>query len=154
MRREEHTGFDARTWTADSAADALRAHGCRVTKPRVAVLRALLEHGAPIDAVGLTTLAQRYEPSIHEATVYRTLNVLSEVGITTHVHAGHGPALVGLQGADDVVAVCQDCGSIEPVPPDAVGRLVGAMQRSSGFAVEPGHFALEGVCAECLGGES
>ena len=149
MRREDHRGFDATEWSVDTAAEALRTHGCRVTKPRVAVLRALLEHGAPLPAAELTNLAQRHEPSIHEATVYRTVNVLAEVGITTHVHAGHGPSLVGLRGMGDVVAVCRDCGAIEAVPPRAVDDLVALMRRSTGFAVELGHFALEGICPVC-----
>jgi hypothetical protein len=30
--------------------------------------------------------------------------------------------------------------------------LVTEMTRSTGFQLEPGHFALEGLCAECTGG--
>ncbi len=149
MRREDSRGFDASAWTVTTAAGALRAHGCRVTRPRVAVLQALLEHGAPIDATALTVLAQRYEPTIHEATVYRTVNVLAEVGITTHVHAGHGPSLVGLRGGSDVVAVCRDCGAIEAVPTAAVDDLADRVRRSTGYVIELGHFALEGVCPDC-----
>lgn len=127
----------------------MRAHGCRVTQPRVAVLRALLEHGGTIDAIGLTALAQRYEPGIHEATVYRTVNVLSEVGIASHVHAGHGPSLVRLAGDDQLVAVCRECGAISPIPADGVAQLVESVEMHTGFVLEPGHFALEGLCGTC-----
>lgn len=151
MRTEASKAFDGREWEPDRAADALRAHGCRVTQPRVAVLRALLEHGGTISASQLTELAQRHQPGIHEATVYRTVNVLTEVGIATHVHAGHGPSLVRLAGDDRLVAVCQDCGAIAPVPAEAVSDLVDAVAARTGFALEPGHFALEGVCADCSG---
>jgi Fur family ferric uptake transcriptional regulator len=149
MEPEASKAFDERAWTPEQAADALRAHGCRVTQPRVAVLRALLEHGGTIDATTLTEHAQRYEPGIHEATVYRTVRVLTEVGIASHVHAGHGPSLVRLAGNDQLVAVCQDCGAISPVPGDAVDELVVRVAASTGFVLEPGHFALEGVCAAC-----
>lgn len=37
-------------WTVDDAEAILRTHKCRATGPRVAVLRALLRHGGPIDA--------------------------------------------------------------------------------------------------------
>lgn len=149
MKLEGAHAFDGQQWSPDEAEDALRAHGCRVTLPRVAVLRALLEVGGTIDAIRLTKLAQQYEPRIHEATVYRTVNVLSEVGIASHVHAGHGPSLVRLAGDERLVAVCRDCGSIEPVPAASVKRLVTETSRSSGFQLEPGHFALEGRCAKC-----
>jgi Fur family ferric uptake transcriptional regulator len=151
MRVEGSKAFDGRQWRPEQAADALRAHGCRVTQPRVAVLRALLEHSGTVSASDLTRLAQRHEPSIHEATVYRTVNVLTEVGIASHVHAGHGPSLVRLAGDDQLVAVCQDCGAIHPVPSAAVAHLVAAMTTETGFDLEPGHFALEGVCADCSG---
>lgn len=149
MKPEGNAAFDRRTWTPDDAVDALRANGCRVTRPRVAVLRALLEHGGTVSAPELAELAQRNEPGIHEATVYRTVNVLTEVGIATHVHAGHGPSLVRLAGDDRLVAVCQDCGHIVPVPATAIGQLVDAVADETGFVLEPGHFALEGVCAKC-----
>jgi Fur family ferric uptake transcriptional regulator len=154
MKLEGANAFDGQRWSPDEAEDALRAHGCRVTQSRVAVLRALLELGGTIDAVRLTERAQQYEPGIHQATVYRTVNVLSEVGIASHVHAGHGPSLVRLAGDERLVAVCQVCGAIEPVPPASVQRLVADTARASGFVLEPGHFALEGVCAHCSGGET
>jgi Fur family ferric uptake transcriptional regulator len=113
------------------------------------VLRALLEVGGTIDAATLTARAQLHEPGIHEATVYRTLNVLADVGIASHVHVGHGPSLVRLAGDERLVAVCQDCGAIEPVPAAAVAELVRSMVEQTGFALEPGHFALEGVCSAC-----
>lgn len=149
MKPEASKAFDASQWAPEHAHEALRAYGCRVTGPRVAVLRALLEHEGTISAPELTKLAQRFEPGIHEATVYRTVNVLNEVGIASHVHAGHGPSLVRLAGDHQLVAVCQDCGEIESVPGDAIGDLVSAMSTATGFQLEPGHFALEGVCSTC-----
>jgi Fur family transcriptional regulator, ferric uptake regulator len=154
MRPEASKAFDGREWRPEEAADALRAYGCRVTQPRVAVLRALLDVRGTIDAAALTAMAQVYAPNIHEATVYRTVSVLSEVGIASHVHAGHGPSLVRLAGDEHLVAVCQDCGAIEAVPMAAVETLVAAMANSNGFVLEPGHFALEGVCVHCSGDSS
>lgn len=149
MKSDGGATFDSHAWTPDRASDALRAHGCRVTQPRVAVLRALLEHGGTINAAELTQLAQVYEPGIHEATVYRTVNVLTELGIASHVHAGHGRSLVRLGGDSGLVAVCDRCGRIEPIPAEPIDSLVEQMQATSGFRLEPGHFALEGTCARC-----
>ncbi len=141
--------FEVEVATSISAEQLLRQYGCRATKPRIAVLDALIAHDGPIDAIALTDLAQADEPSIHEATVYRTIGVLSELGIVNHVHAGHGPSLVRLSDNSDLVAVCQDCGAIVDLPGKAIRRLISDMQRATGFILEPGHFALEGVCANC-----
>lgn len=150
MRIEGHA---AGQLVVDDDADAtavLRAAGCRVTRPRVAVLQALLDHGGPLDAAQMTTLAQDVEPGIHEATVYRTIGVLADVGIVSHVHAGHGPSLVRLSNREAVVAVCRECGAIESLPVVAVDHLVATIEAGSGFSLELGHFALEGVCGQCL----
>lgn len=149
MRREPVGQLDNPTGPAD-AETLLREFGCRATRPRVAVLDALIRHDGPIDALTLTEMAQANEPSIHEATVYRTIGMLSELGLVNHVHAGHGPSLVRLASNNDLVAVCQDCGAIADIPIEAVSPLIKAVENDSGFVLEPGHFALEGVCADCL----
>lgn len=132
-----------------SATDVLRSHGCRATKPRVAVLDAVLRAGRPLDATELAARAQQELDGIHEATVYRTIAVLSELGIVTHVHAGHGPALVELASDDSLLVVCKRCGRIERAPASARQRLVDDVDRELGFSLDLGHFALEGLCGEC-----
>jgi len=114
-------------------------------------MRALLRHGGPIDAAELTRLAQVEESTIHEATVYRTIGVLSDRGIVTHVHAGHGPSLVRLGGDHGLLAVCRGCGGIAQLPAELVKTFVEQTHTAVGFTLELGHFALEGVCAACIG---
>jgi Fur family ferric uptake transcriptional regulator len=142
-------GWTVDGWTVEDAEAILRTHNCRATGPRVAVLTALLRHGGPIDAGALTTLALAEAAGIHEATVYRTISVLSDRGIVTHVHAGHGPSLVRLGGDHGLIAVCRDCGGITSVPADTVERFISEARNAIGFTLEPGHFALEGVCGRC-----
>lgn len=150
MKLDGRSAFDRRSWPPEEAEEALRAYGCRVTQPRIAVLQALLELGGTVDAATLTERAQRLVPGIHEATVYRTVNTLTEVGIASHVHAGHGPSLVRLGGERQLVAVCDRCGKIEEVPTAPIDALVETMRATSGFDLQPGHFALEGTCAGCV----
>ncbi len=150
MKPDTIRARDQRSWPPEEAEKALRAHGCRVTQPRLAVLQALLEIGGTVDTPTLTASAQRLVPGIHEATVYRTVNTLTEVGIASHVHAGHGRSLVRLGGERRLVAVCERCGRIEPVPPGPIDALTDEMRTLSGFELQPGHFALEGICAACV----
>jgi Fur family ferric uptake transcriptional regulator len=135
--------------TGPDAEELLRARGCRATKPRVAVLQAVLDAGRPLDAAELTELAGRSIPGIHEATVYRNITLLSDLGLVTHVHAGHGPSLVKLADDDAILVVCRVCGTTERLPAPAIDAFRGDVDRALGFRLEIGHFALEGICARC-----
>lgn len=149
MKLEGRSEFDRHSWQPGEAVEALRAHGCRVTQPRVAVLQVLLEMGSTVDTPTLTARAQELVPGIHEATVYRTINTLTEVGIASHVHAGHGRSLVRLGGDHQMVAVCDRCGAVETVPMGPIDQLASELRAESGFHLQAGHFALEGLCADC-----
>lgn len=149
MRLQDETEALTGSDIADDAETMLRAHHCRATGPRKAVLSALLRHGGALDIASLTKLAQSEAPDIHEATVYRTIGILSDRGIVTHVHAGHGPSLVRLGGDHGLIALCRDCNCITELPAATVERFILEAQQAIGFTLEPGHFALEGVCANC-----
>ena len=56
-----------------------------------------------------------------------------------------------LGGDHGLLAVCRDCGAIAQLPAEAVETFVEQAHTAVGFTLEPGHFALEGVCARCLG---
>ena len=133
----------------DDAETMLRTHNCKATAPRIAVLRALLRHGGALDIASLTKLAKSEVPEIHEATVYRTIGTLSDRGMVTHVHAGHGPSLVRLGGDHGLIALCRTCNRVTELPTATVERFILEAQEAIGFTLEPGHFALEGVCANC-----
>jgi Fe2+ or Zn2+ uptake regulation protein len=127
----------------------LRERGGKVTRPRRAIITALLETDQHVTAEVLVDAVRRDNPAIHLSTVYRTLDALTEMGVINHVHLGHGPAVYHL--ADDVHhhLVCDGCGAIIQLPAntfDALGRRV---ERDYGFRLDAHHFALGGRCRNC-----
>jgi Fur family transcriptional regulator, ferric uptake regulator len=63
--------------------ERMRAKGLRLTEQR-RVLADLLEHAKEhLDAEAVYQLARRRDPTIHRATVYRTLNTLKRWGSWT-----------------------------------------------------------------------
>ncbi|PWJ15902.1 Fur family transcriptional regulator [Jannaschia seohaensis] len=73
-----------------SEGDALlRAADLRITRPRQAIARVLSEARDHPDADQVLRRARRHDPSISQATAYRTLSVLTESGILrTHTFDG------------------------------------------------------------------
>jgi Fur family ferric uptake transcriptional regulator len=129
----------------------LRARGYRLTPQRQLVLEAVAElgHATPEEIV---TAARRTASGINISTVYRTLELLEELGLVQHTHLGHGaPTYSVSSDHDHVHLVCRDCGCVEEAPPAIVEPIVLELAATRGFQVDVGHFAVFGRCRECSG---
>jgi Fur family ferric uptake transcriptional regulator len=136
-------------WVAD-----LRARGYRLTPQRQLVLEAVasLGHATPEDIV---TAVRRTASGVNISTVYRTLELLEELGLVTHTHLGHGPPTYHPAAEDDHVhLVCRVCGSVTEAPPTLVEPLVSSLAETQGFTADVGHLAIFGTCRTCAGRDS
>ncbi|MGD0683930.1 MAG: transcriptional repressor [Streptosporangiaceae bacterium] len=129
--------------------DTLRASGFRVTPQRQLVLEAVtrLEHATPEEI--FAEIHQRAR-GVNVSTVYRTLEVLEQVGLVTHTHLGHGAPRYHLAAeAQHVHLVCRDCEKVIQVDPAAVGSLVTVLDADFGFETDVGHLTVFGRCGDC-----
>jgi len=129
----------------------LRARGERMTGPRRAVLTALVRHGGHVLAAEVVEAVADVDPSVHRASVYRTLETLSDLGVVQHLHLGHGGTAYHLSDGDHhhVHAQCQVCGGVEDLPADLLDTVAEQVVLRSGFVLDPGHVALSGTCRAC-----
>lgn len=143
---------------ADSVGDVLaevagllRARGERMTGPRRAVLSVLARQTDHVSADALVTLVAEQDPGVHRASVYRTLDALSDLGVVQHVHVGHGATTYHLVRPDDrhLHAHCRVCGSVRDLPSDLLDDVAAALARKYGFVLDAGHVALSGTCRRC-----
>src|SRR5687768_14597622 len=103
----------------DSAVDALRAKGLRVSAARRLVLEALYGAKGPITAEQIATGLAGRLPRSDLASVYRNLETLENVGLVRHFHLGHGPGLYAPSGAGDrEYLVCNGCSTVTAVAPE------------------------------------
>jgi Fur family transcriptional regulator, ferric uptake regulator len=127
----------------------LRASGYRVTPQRQLVLEAVarLEHATPEDIYDDVRLTAR---GINVSTVYRTLELLEQLGLVTHTHLSHGAPSYHLAGdSEHVHLVCSQCERVTQVERSAVRTLVTALEESHGFKTDVGHLTVFGLCAQC-----
>lgn len=127
----------------------LRARGYRLTPQRKLVLDAVrsLGHSTPEE---ITAKVQAESGSVNTSTVYRSLDLLEELGLVTHTHLGHGaPTYHPADASDHIHLVCGVCGSVESVSADVLTPLVGILQEREGFEVDVTHIAVQGRCARC-----
>ena len=127
----------------------LRARGYRVTPQRQLVLEAVhqLGHATP-DQVHAKVA--EVAAGVNITTVYRTLELLEELGLVTHTHLSHGaPTFHPVGETQHVHLVCRACGGVSELPSGFLAPLAESLDRERGFLLDIGHVALFGVCVAC-----
>jgi Fur family transcriptional regulator, ferric uptake regulator len=133
----------------DGFDQVLRARGLRATPQRRLVLDAVaaLGHGTPEQ---VCDRVQEVAPSLSLSTVYRTLELLEDLGVVSHTHLGHGaPTYHPISHADHIHLVCRRCGAVSQADVVHARELAGEVRRRHGFTVDVTHLALDGVCQAC-----
>ena len=139
----------------DSAVDALRAKGLRVSAARRLVLEALYAAKGPITAEQIATGLAGRLPRSDLASVYRNLETLENVGLVRHFHLGHGPGLYAPSGAGDrEYLVCNSCSTVTAVAPKEMEPVRALIQKRFGYEARFSHFPILGLCADCAREES
>lgn len=131
--------------SADPLTEALRARGMRVTPQRRDVL-------AAVRSLGHATAEQiaAQVSGIDLTTVYRTVQLLEDIGLVAHTHLGHGAP--SYRPADDahVHVICHSCGSVLDAPPKLTDDLARRLHSELGFTLDVAHFTVFGHCADCV----
>jgi Fur family ferric uptake transcriptional regulator len=76
----------------------LRKHSCRITVPRQVILDVLSKEGKHLSAEDIFLKVHRVYPDIGLTTVYRTLNLLTQIGMVSKFDFGDGRARFELSG--------------------------------------------------------
>ncbi len=127
----------------------LRARGLRLTPQRELVLDAVrdLGHATPEQVLGHV---QRTATGVNASTVYRTLDLLEELGLVRHTHLGHGAPTYHYGGsADHFHAVCRDCGAVSEVPTGTAHGFAEQLRAELAFETDMGHLTVFGRCGRC-----
>jgi Fur family ferric uptake transcriptional regulator len=129
----------------------LRAGGYRVTPQRQLVLEAVaaLDHATPESILAQVQLTST---AVNLSTVYRSLEVLEEVGLVTHAHLGHGsPAYHSVDEAPHIHLVCSGCGMVLSVPAEVAEPFAALLETRTGFRADIAHVTVQGLCGACRG---
>lgn len=129
--------------------ERLRAGGYKVTPQRQLVLEAIgrLDHATPEK---ILAEVQQTARGVNLSTIYRALDVLDEVGLVTHHHLNDGAPTYHLASEDGHVhLVCQGCGNVSQVRPEAIKPLITALDEGQGFETDVAHLTVFGRCSQC-----
>jgi Fur family peroxide stress response transcriptional regulator len=137
---------------ADKMLADLKRAGLKLTPQRIAIVRELADDLSHPTAQALFERLRPAFPTMSFATVYSTLDVLVDRGLTGALAADHGTR--GVRFDPNVEphhhAICDACGSVIDIPLDALeGTPAPRLLQGSRFRVLREERTYRGLCDRC-----
>ncbi len=130
--------------------DRLRSSGQRLTPQRLLILELLFAHGGHTTADEIFAAAVERYPYLNISTVYRTLELLRDVGIVSETDLGDGKRHFALLSDDrHHHLICLHCGYVEEVEDQPFDVLRIGLLQAHGFEARIDHLAIFGACQAC-----
>ena len=128
----------------------LTEQGYRLTPQRMMILSAIENSDDHISAEEIYAQVVTKYPYVNISTVYRTLELLKELGLVTETNLGGGrvryhPADKGRHHH----LVCQECGTIIDLNESVLSSLKSALLKEYKFSADLRHLAIFGRCVNC-----
>jgi Fur family ferric uptake transcriptional regulator len=132
----------------------LHSQSYKLTPQREATVRVLLENEEDhLSAEDVYLLVKDKAPEIGLATVYRTLELLSDLKIIHKLNFGDGVARYEFR-ADDAEhhhhhLVCHHCGSVDEILEDFLGPIEEKVVKDFDFHILDHRLIFYGICYRC-----
>ncbi len=124
--------------------------GYRITQPRRAVIRALLEDGGCSSPGEIHARARSYCSTVGLVTVYRTLDLLAEMGFVRRIHTENGcHSYAAADHGHRHHLVCRHCGAAVEFEGCDLSPFLSSVSRSTGYVIEDHLLELKGLCTAC-----
>ncbi|NMB43854.1 MAG: transcriptional repressor [Clostridiales bacterium] len=135
----------------------LRDNGLKVTSQRLMILEALRKRpDKHLTAEEIYELVKAKNPDIGLATIYRTIQLLSELNLIDKLNIGDGQVRyeIGQLDKDDNIhhhhhLICLNCEKILTFEDDLLDQLEDTIEKTMNFKVVDHEVKLFGYCSEC-----
>ena len=129
---------------------ALKEAGYRLTSQRRSLAGLIEERRGHFTAEGLLRESRRRRLGVTRATVFRSLDVLAELGLVERLDLPSGEhAFVACETSHHHHIVCSSCGRSTKVSDNGLEAVAAAVERESGYRVDAHRLELFGVCPAC-----
>ncbi|SDN38928.1 Fur family transcriptional regulator [Alkalicoccus daliensis] len=132
----------------------LHSQSYKLTPQREATVRVLLEHEDDhLSAEDVYMLVKEKYPEIGLATVYRTLELLTELKVVDKINFGDGVSRYDLrqEGAAHFHhhLVCLECGSVDEIQEDLLDDVEKEVETRWNFEIKDHRLTFHGICHRC-----
>jgi Fe2+ or Zn2+ uptake regulation protein len=129
----------------------LHSRGQRVTPQRLAILRALRDHGAHATAEEICRAIRHDLPGTSVPTVYATLDLLVELGLARKLDLGLGSSRYDARTDPHQHSVCRSCGRVDDLEFQLDGKRLARAAEAATFHADGVELVVTGLCDECYG---
>lgn len=128
----------------------LRERGLRWTPQRRTVIEVLADADGHVTGAELVERCRARDASTIPSTVYRTLDVLEDLGLVRHGHGADGrEEFHVLPQQEHGHLHCSACGATWEIGDRQAAAIASAFRAADGFEIDIGHVTLVGRCADC-----
>jgi Fur family ferric uptake transcriptional regulator len=129
---------------------ALEGAGYRLTEPRRSLAVLIADQDGHFTAADLVDAARHKRLGVGRATVFRTLEVLEDLGAVERLDLPSGEhAYVGCEPAHHHHVVCSGCGRTDEIDDEGLRAVVADVARRTGYRVDDHRLELFGLCPAC-----
>jgi Fe2+ or Zn2+ uptake regulation protein len=129
--------------------ERLRTAGYKITPPRLAVLEVIQQKGEHLNPNEVLEQAKAIHPALGRATVYRTLELLTQLGIVRPIYVGEsGPTYIRADGNHHHL-VCARCGMVVDFDRCVADEMTEELTTRFGFAITSHLLEFYGFCPDC-----
>ena len=152
MRTEEHASARSRGEWSARALEWLAAEGYRAGGARRAVIELLADEGGCVEADWVVQRLRERDNAVGTASVYRALNLLSDLGLLHKVAMPDAPVrfeLVLPGGEHHHHIVCDECGRTVTFTDEPLEAAIHSLSARISFDVLAHDITLHGTCEAC-----
>ena len=132
--------------------NALHQHGYRVTRPRLQVMEIIATSTTALTPQEIYQLSLDLEVPPGIASVYRTLEMLDELGLIQQIHQPGGCHSIWPVAEGHVHhLICRDCGQMRVIEgTDEIAGYISRIEKQTGYQVDEHWLQFFGLCSGCV----
>ncbi len=130
--------------------DRLTREGHRLTTPRQAIIKLVAPRQDHFSAQEVWDEVRERYSGIGRATVFRTLDLLTELGVLNRIHTGDGcHRYTVCETTHHHHLMCVECGTVSSLEAAGIENQIRRLATEAGFDLLTHHLELVGRCANC-----
>lgn len=131
----------------------LRERDCRITPQRLALLDLLVNSDEHLSPAQLYERLQTRFPTMSLATVYKTINLLKDMGEITEISFSDGDTHYDASDpTPHIHLICTQCHRISDAPFITAPNLAEELSTQTGYRITGHRFDFYGICPDCQAG--